>query len=114
MEYSANMEHEGSGSNSAPGQTEIYDCAIIGGGPAGLSAAIYMGRMRRSVLVLDNKSGRSTWHQVNRNYLGFLDGVHATALREIGEAQARKYGARHLDARVTGITELGTGRRRRF
>src|SRR5205823_614836 len=58
----------------------VYDCAIIGGGPAGLSAAVYMGRMRRTVLVIDDQSGRSTWHQVNRNYLGFPDGVHAIAL----------------------------------
>src|SRR5438093_13563997 len=71
----------------------VYDCAIIGGGPAGLSAAVYMGRMRRGVVVIDDKSGRSTWHQVNRNYLGFPDGVHAIALRELGETQARRYGA---------------------
>lgn len=85
----------------------VYDCAIIGGGPAGLSAAIYLGRMRRKVIVLDIKEGRSSWHQVNRNYLGFLDGIHATALREIGQKQAEQYGAEFLDAHAIGITREG-------
>jgi thioredoxin reductase (NADPH) len=97
-----------------PGPSRVYDCAIIGGGPAGLSAALYMGRMRRSVVVIDDHAGRSTWHQVNRNYLGFPDGVHATALRELGETQAQKYGVRHVDSRATGVSESGTGRSRRF
>ncbi|HET6313930.1 MAG TPA: FAD-dependent oxidoreductase, partial [Chloroflexia bacterium] len=79
-----------------------YDCAIVGGGPAGLSAAIYMGRMRRSVVVIDDDQGRSNWHQVNRNYLGFVDGIHAKSLREVGEKQAGKFGVRFLAARATG------------
>ncbi len=92
----------------------IRDCAIIGGGPAGLSAALYMGRMRRSVVVVDDYEGRSTWHQVNRNYLGFPDGVHATALRELGEWQAAKYGAEFLRARAITVEMSGAGRERRF
>jgi thioredoxin reductase (NADPH) len=84
-----------------------YDCAIVGGGPAGLSAAIYMGRMRRSVVVIDDDQGRSNWHQVNRNYLGFVDGIHATSLRDVGEKQASKLGVRFLAARATGASYVG-------
>lgn len=84
-----------------------YDCAIVGGGPAGLSAAIYMGRMRRSVVVIDDDHGRSNWHQVNRNYLGFVDGIHAKSLREVGEKQASKFGVRFLAARATGASYVG-------
>lgn len=101
-------------SEAAAVDGKTYDCAIIGGGPAGLSAAIYMGRMRRSVIVVDDEHGRSTWHQVNRNYLGFPDGVHAAQLREIGEQQAKKYGVRFLFARAEGATYEGDGRERRF
>lgn len=79
---------------------EVFDCVVVGGGPAGLSAALYMGRMRRSVVVVDDEEGRSTWHQVNRNYVGFPSGIHATALRELGEEQIKKYGARLLYARA--------------
>ncbi len=93
---------------------KTYDCAIVGAGPAGLSAAVYMGRMRRSVIVIDNKEGRSNWHQVNRNYLGFLDGIHATALREVGREQAEQYGALFLDACVHDVRMEGEDRRRLF
>jgi thioredoxin reductase (NADPH) len=91
-----------------------FDCAVVGGGPAGLSAAIYMGRMRRSVIVLDDQEGRSTWHQVNRNYLGFPDGIHATALREVGAMQASKYGVEFLQARATDVQMDSGGGERRF
>src|SRR3954471_15384625 len=96
------------------GPDGVFDCIVIGGGPGGLSAAVYLGRLRRSVLVVDSSHGRSTWHQVNRNYLGFPSGVHATALREIGEKQAREYGATFLDAQVTALSYAGEGRDRRF
>jgi thioredoxin reductase (NADPH) len=64
--------------------------------------------------VVDDGSGRSTWHQINRNYLGFPDGVHATALRELGETQARKYGVDFLDARAVSVTAEGTDRDKLF
>lgn len=93
---------------------KTYDCAIIGGGPAGLSAAVYAGRMRRSVIVIDDDKGRSTWHQVNRNYLGFIDGIHATALREVGEKQASRYDVRFFYARATGAGYEGDESERLF
>jgi thioredoxin reductase (NADPH) len=64
---------------------------IIGGGPAGLSAAVYLARYNRSVCVFDTGHGRSTHHQTNRNYLGFVDGVAATELRRIGREQLGRY-----------------------
>jgi thioredoxin reductase (NADPH) len=94
--------------------SKVYDCIIIGGGPAGLSAALYLGRLRRSALVIDDQEGRSTWHQVNRNYLGFPDGIHATALRELGRSQAHSYGIEFQDGRATGLSMAGEGRERRF
>lgn len=93
---------------------KLYDCVIVGGGPAGLSAAVYLGRLRRQVLVLDDKQGRSTWHQVNRNYLGFPDGLHATALRELGEKQAARYGVEFLAEQACHAAAEGEGRERRF
>ena len=97
-----------------PASDVEYDCIVVGGGPAGLSAALYLGRLRRSVLVIDDEHGRSTWHQVNRNYLGFPSGVHATSLRELGEKQAIEYGVRFLNAPATDVSSHGTGRNKRF
>jgi thioredoxin reductase (NADPH) len=67
------------------------DALVVGGGPAGLSAAIYLARYGRSVLVFDRDHGRSTHHQVNHNYLGFADGIAAKDLREIGKQQLSRY-----------------------
>jgi thioredoxin reductase (NADPH) len=76
------------------------DCAIVGGGPAGLSAAICLARMRRSVLVIDDRDGRSLWGQTNRNYLGFPNGIPAAEIRLAGRRQAARYGAKFLRGRV--------------
>ncbi len=85
----------------------VYDCAIVGGGPAGLSAAVNLARMRRSVLVIDDRDGRSLWSQINRNYLGFPDGIPATEIRLLGRRQAATYGAGFLLGRVTAATSDG-------
>ncbi len=64
---------------------------IVGGGPAGLSAAIYLARYGRSVALFDIRHGRSTHHQVNRNYLGFPGGIRTTELRQRGLDQLSVY-----------------------
>jgi thioredoxin reductase (NADPH) len=83
----------------------LYDCIIIGGGPAGLSAAIYLGRFLRKVLVVDQKQGRSSWAQINENYLGFPNGVKARRLRALGKKQAQKFGAEFLFGNVVTISK---------
>lgn len=67
------------------------DAIIVGAGPAGLSAAIYLARYDRTVVVFDAGHGRSTHHQVNHNYLGFPGGVPAAKLRELGRVQLAEY-----------------------
>lgn len=68
-----------------------YEVMVIGGGPAGLSAALYLARYDRRVALFDAGQGRSTWHQVNHNYLGFPGGVPARRLRELGCQQLADY-----------------------
>lgn len=89
-----------------PARREV-DCAIVGGGPAGLSAAVCLARMRRRVLVIDDRDGRSLWSQVNRNYLGFPDGIPAAEIRLQGRRQAARYGAEFLLGRVTAADRHG-------
>ena len=86
-----------------------YDAVIVGGGPAGLSAAIYLARFNRSVLVVDAGVGRSTSHETNENYLGFPRGVRARALRDRACRQAGRFGADFADGRVTSIRRNGAG-----
>jgi len=83
---------------------QMFDAAIVGGGPAGLAAAVNLGRALRSVLVFDRQQpGRSDYPQVNHNYLGFPEGVPARELCARGAAQAQQYGAQIHDEEVVAI-----------
>ncbi len=82
------------------------DCVIVGGGAAGLSAAVNMGRMRRSVLLIDERD-RFVWKHVAHNYLGFPDGVPAVEIRRLGWRQAAKYGAQLLLGHVATAARDG-------
>ncbi|MBA2373577.1 MAG: NAD(P)/FAD-dependent oxidoreductase [Chloroflexi bacterium] len=80
-----------------------WDTVIIGGGPAGLAAAIQLARLGRSCVVVDDDAGRSLWSQVTRNHLGFPDGIKAADLRLLGQRQAVRYGATLRSGRVAGL-----------
>ena len=80
-----------------------WDCVVVGGGPAGLSAAVYMGRFLRRTLVVDDEQGRWTYGQTNDNYLGFPNGVSARRLQSLGSAQARRFGVSFRKATVTQV-----------
>jgi thioredoxin reductase len=72
----------------------IYDCIIVGGGIAGLQAAIQIGRYGHSALVVDKGDGRSTLCRNYHNLLGWPDGVSGSELRRLGRLHAEKYGIR--------------------
>ena len=69
---------------------ESVDCAIIGGGPAGLNAALVLGRARRSALLFDDNNPRNA---VTRHSHGFItrDGVSPAEFRAIAYAEVAKY-----------------------
>jgi thioredoxin reductase (NADPH) len=87
---------------------KVYDTIILGGGPAGLSAAVYMGRFLRSTLVVDAGRGRAAGHQINENYLGFPKGIKVRRLRELGRQQAARFGVEFCDCSVIAITKGDT------
>ena len=92
------------------------DCEVlvIGGGPAGLSAALYLARFDRLVRLFDAGHGRSTFHQVNHNFLGFPGGVPALRLRELGRAQLANYPhVTYLEHKVDALERDGDGFRAR-
>src|SRR3954453_7118053 len=64
---------------------------VIGGGIAGLSAAIYLGRARRDVLVIDSGHSMANWEPVVENYLGFPKGVSGEDLLKAGRHQAERH-----------------------
>jgi len=75
---------------------------IVGGGMAGLSAAIYLGRARRDTLVIDSGKSMARWEPDVQNYLGFPDGIAGQELIYRGRKQARRFGARFMKDQVLG------------
>jgi thioredoxin reductase (NADPH) len=73
---------------------------IIGGGLAGLSAAIYLGRALRDVLIIDAGESLAIWEPEVQNYLGFPDCIDGRELLKRGQEQAAKYGAEMIHEEV--------------
>jgi thioredoxin reductase (NADPH) len=80
----------------------MLDCLIIGGGPAGLLAAVYLGRYRRHVRVIDAGESRASQIPESHNYPGFF-GISGTELLVRLRAQAEQYGAQLTSGRVTSL-----------
>ena len=72
----------------------ILDCLIVGGGPAGLTAAIYLARFHLDILVVDAGKSRASWIPCTRNVAGFPDGIGGTELLQRMRDQACRYGAK--------------------
>ncbi|HEV2594357.1 MAG TPA: NAD(P)/FAD-dependent oxidoreductase [Sphingomicrobium sp.] len=81
----------------------ILDCLIIGGGPAGLTAAIYLSRFHLGILVVDGGKSRAALIPCSRNHAGFPDGIKGTELLERMREQACKYGAKIENEFVTKL-----------
>ncbi|TCS35755.1 thioredoxin reductase (NADPH) [Paucimonas lemoignei] len=71
----------------------MLDCLIIGGGPAGLTAAIYLSRFRRKVKLIDAGTSRASLIPRSHNYPGFPDGITGNELLARLREQASRYGA---------------------
>jgi thioredoxin reductase (NADPH) len=82
---------------------EPLDCLIIGGGPAGLTAAIYLSRFHLKILLVDAGKSRAAMIPCTRNHAGFPDGISGTELIARMKAQAQLYGTRIVEDRVTRL-----------
>jgi thioredoxin reductase len=86
-----------------------YDVVIIGGGPAGLGAALTLSRARRRVLVIDAGRPRNAQAAHAHNYLG-REGVPPLELLAIGRAEVAGYGGEVRSGTVTAVERLASGR----
>ena len=87
----------------------MYDIAVVGGGPAGLSAAVQIRARGKSVLVVSGDDRDNPLYKTRRidNYLGFF-GATGPELLERFEAHAREMGVERRNGRVLNILPMGT------
>jgi thioredoxin reductase (NADPH) len=97
-------------------QEKVYDCIIIGAGPGGLQAAIYLGRYNRKVLLIDRGGGR-TWHA--RRIENFLtqEAISGKEIIRRGMEQAKSFNVEMergtvIDVSRRGYFEVSTGKKR--
>lgn len=83
---------------------KIREVIIVGGGIAGLSAAIYLGRAQRDTLVIDSGHSMAKWEPVVENYLGFPKGVGGEELLRNGCTQARKHDVRFVRDEIKNVS----------
>lgn len=85
----------------------IYDTLIIGGGPGGLTAGIYLQRFRREVLLVDKGHSRLELIPVTHNFPGFPEGIQGQQLLENLRCQLGKYGGTVSEGEISGLRKEG-------
>ncbi|THD77130.1 MAG: NAD(P)/FAD-dependent oxidoreductase [Phenylobacterium sp.] len=87
----------------------MHDCVVVGAGPAGLTAAIYLARFRREVRVIDAGASRAARIPLSHNHPGFPDGVRGKTLLARMRRQAERYGAVIEAGHVEDLAGAGEG-----
>jgi len=83
----------------------ITDCLIVGGGPAGLTAAIYLARFHLAATVIDAGRSRASLIPLTRNHAGFPDGIAGRDLLARMREQAKRYGATLMEQTVEALSQ---------
>lgn len=79
---------------------DVWDSIVVGGGPAGLTAATYLARSRRRFRLIDAGESRTTWIPRSRNVPGFPEGVEGPALLARMRAESERFGTEITSGRV--------------
>ncbi|MFL5295250.1 MAG: NAD(P)/FAD-dependent oxidoreductase [Phenylobacterium sp.] len=90
-------------------RSPMLDCVVVGAGPAGLTAAIYLARFRRDFIVLDAGRSRAARIPRSHNHPGFPGGIGGKALLARMRRQAEAYGADIQETEVLGLSVLKSG-----
>jgi thioredoxin reductase (NADPH) len=86
-----------------------FDCLIVGGGPAGLTAAIYLTRFHLTARLVDAGKSRAGLIPCTHNHAGYPDGISGKELIARMKAQAQKYGTSIVTSRVTRLDVVEGG-----
>jgi thioredoxin reductase (NADPH) len=95
------------GTGNDTGDQTGDDCIIIGAGPAGLTAAIYLARFHLSIRLFDSGASRAALIPCTHNHAGYPDGIRGTDLLARMLTQAEAYGAVREQTEVVSIDRIG-------
>lgn len=98
---------EGEGNVARP---HDIDCGVIGGGPAGLTAAIFLARFRRRLVLFDGGDSRARWIPRSHNHPAFPGGINGEELLERLRRQLAEFSAERIESDVTAIEPRPDGR----
>lgn len=85
----------------------VREVVIIGGGLAGLSAAIYLGRGRRDTILVQSGHSMAKWEADVQNYLGFPDGIDGAELLRRGHIQAARFQVEIVEDEICSLAKDG-------
>jgi thioredoxin reductase (NADPH) len=91
--------------------THDYDVAVVGGGPAGLTAALYATRLGLDAVLVDRGGGRAAMMQDTHNVIGVTEDVSGVEFLQTAREQVQAYGATHHRGFVSGLERRDDGRR---
>lgn len=89
-----------------PNLQSVFECIIVGGGPAGLTCGIFLGRYRRRVLIIDAGKPRNYASHGVHGFLGH-HGINPAELLRLGTEEARSVGVDFLDDSVSRVERSG-------
>ena len=87
----------------------MLDCLVIGGGPAGLTAALYLARFERRFLVVDSGASRAAWIPTSHNFPVFSDGVSGREMLVRQREHVSRYGVTPVAGTVTDLRREEVG-----
>ncbi|MBA3535418.1 MAG: NAD(P)/FAD-dependent oxidoreductase [Tatlockia sp.] len=89
---------------------DASDCVVIGGGPAGLTAAIYLARFRRNIVIFDTNHSRALKIPLSRNYPGFGEGISGKDILKNLRQQLSFYKVPYIRESVDNLFKLDSDR----
>jgi thioredoxin reductase (NADPH) len=92
-----------------PSSARLLDALIVGAGPAGLTAAIYLARFHRRFAIIDAGTSRAALIPRTHNHPGYPEGIEGNELLDRMSKQALRFGARFVLGTVEHLARLDDG-----